>query len=52
MANGAPSLIAALCIILIIVTMLPLGPAGLWLRQSRETVMSKIEFRCGHESLS
>lgn len=33
MANGAPSLIAALCVILIIVTLLPLGLAGLWLRQ-------------------
>jgi iron(III) transport system permease protein len=32
MANGAPSLIAALCIILIAVTLLPLGAAGLWLR--------------------
>lgn len=33
MANGAPSLIAALCVILIVVTLLPLGLAGLWLRQ-------------------
>ncbi len=32
MANGAPSLIAALCVILIIATLLPLGVAGLWLR--------------------
>ena len=32
MANGAPSLIAALCIILMAITILPLGAAGLWLR--------------------
>jgi hypothetical protein len=32
MANGAPSLIAALCIILIAITLLPLGAAGLWLK--------------------
>jgi iron(III) transport system permease protein len=32
MANGAPSLIAALCVILVAVTLLPLGAAGLWLR--------------------
>lgn len=32
MANGAPSLIAALCVILILVTLLPLGVAALWLR--------------------
>jgi iron(III) transport system permease protein len=32
MANGAPSLIAALCVILIVVTLLPLGVVGLWLR--------------------
>jgi iron(III) transport system permease protein len=32
MANGAPSLIAALCIILIAVTLLPLAVAGLWLK--------------------
>jgi len=31
MANGAPSLIAALCIILILVTLLPLGAASLLL---------------------
>jgi iron(III) transport system permease protein len=31
MANGAPSLIAALCIILIAVTLLPVGLMGLWL---------------------
>lgn len=30
MANGSPSLIAALCIILITVTLLPLGAAALW----------------------
>lgn len=32
MANGAPSLVAALCVILIVITLLPLGMAGLWLR--------------------
>jgi iron(III) transport system permease protein len=32
MANGAPSLIAALCVILVVVTLVPLGAAGLWLR--------------------
>jgi iron(III) transport system permease protein len=32
MANGAPSVIAALCIILIAVTLLPLAAAGLWLK--------------------
>src|SRR5215472_10988310 len=32
MANGAPSLIAALCIILITITIVPLGAAGLWLK--------------------
>ena len=32
MANGAPSLIAALCIILMTITILPLGAAGLWVR--------------------
>ena len=32
MANGAPSLIAALCIILIAITVVPLGAAGLWLK--------------------
>jgi iron(III) transport system permease protein len=32
MANGAPNLIAALCIILIAATLLPLGMVGLWLR--------------------
>ena len=32
MANGAPSLIAALCVILIVVTLLPLGVVSLWLR--------------------
>jgi iron(III) transport system permease protein len=30
MANGAPSLIAALCVILIVVTLLPLGVVSLW----------------------
>ena len=34
MANGAPSLIAALCVILIVVTLLPLGVVSLWLRHS------------------
>ena len=34
MANGAPSVIAALCIILIAVTLLPLAAAGLWLKFS------------------
>jgi len=32
MANGAPSLIAALCVILIVVTLLPLGVVSLWPR--------------------
>ena len=32
MANGAPSLIAALCIVLIAITIVPLGAAGLWLK--------------------
>lgn len=36
MANGAPSLIAALCIILIAATLLPLGMAGLWFKYSRK----------------
>lgn len=31
MANGTPSLIAALCVILIAVTLLPLGAAALWI---------------------
>ena len=30
--NGAPSLIAALCVIIIGVTLLPLAAAGLWLK--------------------
>jgi ABC-type spermidine/putrescine transport system permease subunit II len=34
MGNGAPSLIAALCIILITITIVPLGAAGLWLKLS------------------
>jgi iron(III) transport system permease protein len=34
MANGAPSLIAALCIILIMVTLLPLCVAALWQRRA------------------
>jgi iron(III) transport system permease protein len=37
MANGAPSLIAALCVILVAVTLLPLGAAGLWLRFAART---------------
>ena len=32
MANGAPSLIAALCIILAAITILPICTAGLWIR--------------------
>jgi iron(III) transport system permease protein len=36
MANGAPSLIAALCIILILVTLLPLGAAGLLLTRNMQ----------------
>jgi hypothetical protein len=32
MATGVPSLISALCIILMAITILPLGAAGLWLR--------------------
>jgi iron(III) transport system permease protein len=32
MAKGAPSLIAALCVVLIAVTLLPLAAAGLWLK--------------------
>ena len=35
MANGAPSLIAALCIILIAVTLLPLGAVALWSNRAR-----------------
>ena len=35
MANGAPNLIAALCIILIAVTLAPLAMAGLWLKYRR-----------------
>jgi iron(III) transport system permease protein len=34
MANGAPSLIAALCVILIVVTLLPLGVVGFWSRHA------------------
>jgi iron(III) transport system permease protein len=34
MANGAPSLIAALCVILIVVTLLPLGVVSLMLQHS------------------
>ncbi len=36
MANGAPSLIAALCLILVASTLLPLGLIYLWLRRSRD----------------
>ena len=32
MANGAPSLIAALCVVLIAITLAPLGAAGLWVK--------------------
>ncbi len=32
MANGAPSLIAALCVILVAITILPICAAGLWIR--------------------
>jgi iron(III) transport system permease protein len=35
MANGAPSLIAALCVMMIAVTMVPLGIAALWLGARR-----------------
>jgi iron(III) transport system permease protein len=34
MANGAPSLIAALCVVLIVVTLLPLGVVGLFPRHA------------------
>lgn len=34
MANGAPSMIAALCVILIVVTLLPLGVVSLWQRHA------------------
>jgi iron(III) transport system permease protein len=34
MANGVPGLIAALCIVMIVITMLPLMAVGLWLRAS------------------
>ena len=33
MANGSPSLIAALCVILVAITLLPLGAVTLWLRR-------------------
>jgi iron(III) transport system permease protein len=32
MANGAPSLIAALCIVLVVITLAPLGAAALWFK--------------------
>jgi iron(III) transport system permease protein len=35
MANGAPSLIAALCLILIAVTLLPIAMAAIWSRHGR-----------------
>ena len=38
MANGAPTLIAALCVILIVVTILPLGLVALWQRRKERTV--------------
>jgi iron(III) transport system permease protein len=37
MANGAPSLIAALCVILIAVTIVPLGLVALWQRREGRT---------------
>ena len=37
MANGAPSLVAALCVILIAVTILPLGLLALWYRREGRT---------------
>jgi hypothetical protein len=37
MANGAPTLIAALCVILIVVTILPLGLVALWQRREERT---------------
>ena len=52
MANGAPSLIAALCIILIAITLLPLGAAGLWLKFGASAPVSKIEFRSVTKTLS
>jgi iron(III) transport system permease protein len=33
MANGAPTLLAALCVILVAITLLPLAAAALWLRR-------------------
>lgn len=36
MANGTPSLIAALCVILMIATVVPLGIAGFWLDARRK----------------
>ena len=38
MANGAPSLIAALCIILITITIVPIGAAGLWLELGTDRI--------------
>jgi len=35
MANGTPSLIAALCVILIVVTLLPVGAVALWSGRNR-----------------
>jgi len=35
MANGTPSLIAALCVILIVVTLLPVGAVALWSGRDR-----------------
>jgi hypothetical protein len=36
MANGAPSLIAALCVVLIAITLAPLGAAGLWVKLGKK----------------
>jgi iron(III) transport system permease protein len=35
MANGTPSLIAALCVILTVVTLLPVGAVALWSGRDR-----------------
>jgi iron(III) transport system permease protein len=34
MANGTPSLIAALCVLLIAVTLIPLGAVALWWKRT------------------
>jgi hypothetical protein len=38
MANGTPSLIAALCLILIAVTLLPLFVAAFWARHGGRSI--------------